>query len=347
MLLYLSSNENIELFDFLVEENGMLVEKLSGEFLLKKFVVHDMRNLSHFSYIAIDLEAIKDSIEDIIEGIKAFKTMYDARIILFTEKTDVEYLNKIIDEANIYNIVSGKTIDKIQKEIRTCLGEQGMSKHYAKMAVNLGYDENQDIENNSGLSLAKEKSIKQFDAKNIKIIVSGVMNRIGTTTTAMNLAAFLSELGAKVSYTEGNESNHLKSIIHSYFFFNNPIINDCFTDGKVDYYLQGNIPIDNYNFNIIDIGVLTPKNLKVTEIGDINILCAGSKPYELSYLNEALKMLKEVVKFNITLPLELKEDIEKTDEYKGLKIHFAKYSPLLFDKSINTDTWKAILSDYL
>ncbi|CAK7075658.1 hypothetical protein [Tissierella sp.] len=346
MLLYLSSNENIELFDFIVEENGMLVEKLSGEFLLKKFVVHDMRNLSHFSYIAIDLEAIKDPIEDIIEGIKAFKTMYDARIILFTEKTDVEYLNKIIDEANIYNIVSGKTIDKIQKEIRTCLGEQGMSKHYAKMAVNLGYDENQDIENNLGLPLAKEKPIKQFDAKNIKIIVSGVMNRIGTTTTAINLAVFLSELGARVSYTEGNGSNHLSSI-HSYFFFNNPITNDYFTDGKVDYYLQGNIPTDNYNFNIIDIGVLTPKNLKVTEIGDINILCAGSKPYELSYLNEVLKMLKEVVKFNITLPLESKEDIEKIDEFKDLNIHFARYSPQLFDKDINAEVWENILSNYL
>lgn len=347
MLLYLSSNENIELFDFIVEENGMLVEKLSGEFFLKKFVVHDMRNLSHFSYIAIDLEAIKDPIEDIIEGIKAFKTMYDARIILFTEKTDVEYLNKIIDEANIYNIVSGKTIDKIQKEIRACLGEQGMSKHYAKMAVNLGYDENQDIENNSGLSLAKEKPIKQFDAKNIKIIVSGVMNRIGTTTTAINLAVFLSELGAKVSYTEGNGSNHLSSI-HSFFFFNNSIDNNYFTDGKIDYYFQGNIPTDDrYNFNIIDIGILTSRNLKVTEIGDINVLCAGSKPYELPYLNEALKMIKEIDKFNIILPLESKEDIERKNEYKGLKLYFTKYSSLLFSKDIDVDILKTILSNYL
>lgn len=344
MLLYLSSNENIELFDFIVEENGMLVEKLSGEFLLKKFVVHDMRNLSHFSYIAVDLEAIKDPIEDIIEGIRAFNTMYDARIILFTEKTDVEYLNKIIDEANIYNIISGKTIDKIQKEIRICISNQGMSKHYAKMAVNLGYDENQDIENNSGLPLAK---VKQFDAKNIKIIVSGVMNRIGTTTTAMNLAVFLSELGAKVSYTEGNGSNHLSSI-HSYFFFNNPIANSYFTDGKVDYYFQGNIPIDDrYNFNIIDIGVLAFKNLKITEIGNINILCGGSKPYELPYMNEALKIIKEMDKFNIMLPLESKEDIGKIDDFKNLNIHFARYSPLLFDKNINAEVWENILSDYL
>ena len=72
MLLYLTSRENMGLFDFLTEEIGMLVKKLSGEFSLNKFVIHDMRNLDHFSYIAIDLEAIKDTEDEIIEAIIAF-----------------------------------------------------------------------------------------------------------------------------------------------------------------------------------------------------------------------------------------------------------------------------------
>ena len=46
MLLYLASNQNIGLFDFLVKERGMVVKKLSGEFLLKQFVINDMRNIS-------------------------------------------------------------------------------------------------------------------------------------------------------------------------------------------------------------------------------------------------------------------------------------------------------------
>lgn len=346
MLLYLTNNENINLLDFITEEKGMLIEKLSGQWYLNKFIIQDKRNLNHFSYIVIDLESIEDTIEDLLDALKAVKTIYDARIILYTKTVDLEILNKIIDSANIYNIVSGKTVDKIQEEIRICLGKQGMSKHYAKMAINLGYDENQDIEDSSSLVLSKKELKKEFDDKNIKIIVSGAINRIGTTTTAMNLAAFLSELGAKVSYTEGNGSNHLSSI-HSHFFFNNLITNDYFTDGKVDYYFQGNIPTDNYNFNIIDIGVLTIKNLKVTEIGDINILCAGYKPYELSYMKEALKMIKEADRFNIILPLGSKEDIEKIDEFKGINIHLAKCSPSLFDRHINYDIWKNILSNYL
>lgn len=347
MLLYLSSNENIGLFDFLIEEKGILIEKFSGDFSLKKFVIHDMRNLSHFSYIVIDLEAVNDPIQDIYEAIKAFKTMYDARIILLTGKTNIEFLNKLIDEANIYNIISGKTIEKIKDEIRICIENQGMSKHYAKMAINLSYDEQQEREYNVYVRRRINNNCQGFkDYRNIKIIVSGVMNRIGTTTAAMNLAAFLSDKKAKVSYTEGNGSNHL-NMIHSYFFSNIPIINESFTDGKVDFYFNGNIPTDNYNFNIIDIGVLTVKNMKLTEIGDINILCAGTKPYELPFTNEKINLIKEPGKFIILFPSETEQKLHKVHRSQETNIYFKKYSPSLFDSSINSDIWGAILSEYL
>lgn len=158
---------------------------------MNKFIVKAKRNLNHFSYIAIDLE----SVEDTIDALNSIKTIYDVRVILYSKTVDLETLNKIIYETNIYNIVSGKTIEKIKKEIEICISNKGMSKHYIKMAINLEYDKDKDIE--YGLSLGtkeeliKEKDlIKEFDDKNIKIIVSGVMNRIGTTATAMNLAVF-------------------------------------------------------------------------------------------------------------------------------------------------------------
>lgn len=40
MLLYLTSIEDLGLFDFFTEELAMLVKKLSGEFSLKRFVIH-------------------------------------------------------------------------------------------------------------------------------------------------------------------------------------------------------------------------------------------------------------------------------------------------------------------
>lgn len=57
MLLYLSSNENIEIFDFLTNEHGIVIKKLSGTFNLKQFVTRDMRSLNHYAYFAIDIVA--------------------------------------------------------------------------------------------------------------------------------------------------------------------------------------------------------------------------------------------------------------------------------------------------
>ncbi|WP_253205643.1 hypothetical protein [Clostridium estertheticum] len=68
MLLYISSNQNIGIFDFLIKEKGFIIKKLSGEFCLNKFVIHYMRNLNHSSYVAIDLKAIKDTEKEIIEA---------------------------------------------------------------------------------------------------------------------------------------------------------------------------------------------------------------------------------------------------------------------------------------
>lgn len=119
MLLYLTSTENVGLFDFLTDELGMLVKKLSREFSLNRFVVHDMKNLNHFSYIAIDLEPIN-----------AFKILYDSRIIIFAEKADLELLNIIIEETETYNIVTAKSIEKIKEEIKISVSPHGMNKQY-------------------------------------------------------------------------------------------------------------------------------------------------------------------------------------------------------------------------
>ncbi len=334
MLLYLTSTENVGLFDFLTEELGMLVKKLSGEFLLNRFVVHDMRNLSHFSYIAIDLEAIKDDADQIIEAIIAFKTLYDSRIIIFAEKADISLINKIIEETETYNIITAKNIDKIKEEIRICVSPQGMSKEYLLKSMNTSMDIN--IEQIPQYS---------FIGENIKIMVAGAMNRVGTTTIAMNMASYLASIGAKVSYTEANGNNHLEKI-HSYFFPNIPINNNYFSQDGVDYFFYSNIPADNYNFNIIDIGTLNQRNLKAFGIGEVKILCSGIKPYELPQLNGVLNILNNEDIF-IVLNEGKTQSIKKYLLIDGDRIFSSKYTSDLFNKTINTETWKSILSDYM
>lgn len=337
MLLYLTSNENLGLFDFLTEEKGMLVKKLSGEFSLNKFVVHDMRNLSHFSYIAIDLAAIKDGVDEIIEAITAFKTMYDSRIIIFAEKADSILLNRIIDETETYNIITAKSIEKIKEEIGISVSSQGMNKEYLMHAMNNSMD--LDIDGFSKHS---------FIGENIKIVLAGAMHRVGTTTTAMNMACYLASIGAKVSYTEANDNNHLTKI-HSYFFHNIPVIDDCFSYEGVDFFFNNNVPLGtNYNFNIIDIGVVTEKNSKVFNIGEVKILCSGIKPYETTETVNSLEFIDlDDEGLNVLLSEGEVLDIKKTLQINQDRIYSTKFSSNLFNNNINTRIWKLILSNYI
>lgn len=334
MLLYLTSNENVGLFDFITNEFGIIVKKLSGEFYLNKFVIHDAKNFSHFSYIAIDLESLQDEEDEIIESINAFQTMYDARIIFLAEKIEQTLLDRIIKETKIYNIITGQTIEKIQEEIRICISTQGMSKEQLLKSINLSMDE-------SFFTFPQYS----FMAENIKIILAGSMSRIGTTTAAINLCSYLASIGAKVSYTEANKNNHLKQI-HDYFFSNIPIKNYSFFQGGVNYFFNGNLPTDNYNFNIIDIGVLTETNKKIFDIAEIRILCGGTKPYEVPELLKTVELL-DTDNCVIFLPQEGKTNMKKNIPYTLDQLHFIKSSLDLFDKNINLNIWQKILDPYV
>lgn len=334
MLLYLTSNENIGLFDFLMEESDMLMKKLSGEFSFKRFVINDMRSLDYFSYVVIDLEAIKEDDDGIVEAINAFKAIYDSKIIIFAEKASRILLDRIIDETETYNIITANTIERIKEEMRICISPQGMRKEYLMKALNF----NTDIIDFPTFS---------FMEKDIKVVIAGSMSRVGTTTTAINLASYLSNIGAKVSYTEVNQSNHLKAI-YSFFFSNIPIADGCFSGGMVDYFFDSRVPL-NYNFNIIDIGVLDEKNKVIfKEIGDVQVLCGGIKPYEIDSLRDCMEKLKNIKNYHVLLPKGDMININNyIPDYENNMLHRIEHSKSLFSGDENKKTWELLLSEYI
>ncbi|MDT8717035.1 hypothetical protein IAI10_10230 [Clostridium sp. 19966] len=333
MLLYISSNQNIGIFDFLTKEKGIIIKKLSGEFFLNKFVIHDMRNLSHYRYVAIDVKAIKDTEQEIIEALKAFKVMYDSRIIIFDEgKNKEEDLIKSLVNEKIYNIITANTVAEIKEEILKCVSEEGMA-----------YEDYFTRDNNK---LSGNVSQYIFKQKDIKIAVAGVSRRCGTTTTAFNLTNCLYGLGAKVSYTEANDNNHLKDITDFYEFIKDG--GESFKYRGVEYYPVKQFP-NEYNFNVFDIGVLNGNALPIYKACNVRILCGGSKPYEIV---EYKKALEPISKINISTILNFCPEIGRTNlkkliENENIKAYFTDYSPNLFDGKVNEKIFKDILKDYI
>lgn len=333
MLLYISSNQNIGIFDFLIKEKGFIIKKLSGEFNLNKFVIHDMRNLSHYSYVAIDLKAIKDKEKEIIEALRAFKVMYDSRIIIFAEeRTKEEDLIKDLVNEKIYNIITAATVSEIKEEILKCVSEEGMT-----------HEDYFTRDNNNLLGGASQYIFKQ---KDIKIAVAGVSRRVGTTTTAFNLTNYLNSIGAKVSYTEANGNEHLKEISEYYEFISKR--ENSFIYKGVEYYPNKQFPKD-YNFNVFDLGILNVSTLPIFKACNMRILCSGSKPYEIPEYKRALASISE---FNISTVFNSCPEIERTNlkklvENENIKAYFAEYSPNLFDGKVNEKIFKEILQEYI
>lgn len=333
MLLYISSNKNIGIFDFLTKEKGFIIKKLSGEFYLNKFVIHDMRNLSHYSYVAIDLKAIKDTDQEIIEALRAFKVMYDSRIIIVDEgKNKEEDLIKSLVNDKIYNIITANTVVEIKEEILKCVSEEGMT-----------YEDYFTRENNK---LSGNVSQYIFKEKDIKIAVAGVSRRCGTTTTAFNLTNYLYRLGAKVSYTEANDNNHLQLIADYYEFRKDG--GESLKYKGVEYYPNKQFPND-YNFNVFDIGVLNGITLPIYKACNVRMLCSGSKPYEIAEYKKALESIAELsinTIFNFSSEVG-RTNFKKLVENENNKAYFADYAPSLFNGKVNDKIFKEILQDYI
>lgn len=78
MILYLSSTEHTNLLYFTGwydTDSDTPIKKMVGSFVLKQFIIYDMRNFSHFTGVILDRIAFGDTDEEFAEAIEEFLTM--------------------------------------------------------------------------------------------------------------------------------------------------------------------------------------------------------------------------------------------------------------------------------
>lgn len=293
VILYLGSNGNIGILDFLQDEKNMIIKKLSGEFYLKKFVIHDMKSLDHYTYVVVDIECLKDDEDDVLEAITAFRTIYNPKLILIAKNIENALLSRIVNEAKVYSVITSSEIESIQEDIMRCFDNE-----------------------------------EKFQEEIIKHV------------RRFNLATFLADIGARVSYTEANESGYLSKIA-SYYGFKDSSYK------YVDYYYNGNIPL-NCSFNIIDIGLLNEKKLKIfnsSDIADVKIICGAARQSEYEPLMNILEAAGEDLNVVLSSSSEKERNtMKKLLKNNKNKIYFTDDSAELFDTK-DTDIFMQILRE--
>lgn len=331
MVLYLSSTQHTNLLDFtgLIGQDGTTIKKMVGSFVLKQFIVYDMRNFSHFSEVVLDRLAFADNDTEFAEAIEEFLTMYSARVTVICEGlTPDNPLFTALLNVGVGNIVCDKEIAAMQREISECLSDSGMTRYNPK-------------------ERAQPKSDREhytFACENIKFAVLSSQPRMGATTTAMGLCAWLHDVGATACYVEANTSGHLAALARAYEMEQSE--DGYYYDG-VDY--RTNVPDSGTNFVVCDMGANVQTQVEQANTADILLLLCGTKPYELSASLRLKKQFETTPAF-ILCPFVDKDsqttyaDVLQSDYHKVL---FLDYQPDLINGAPNAKQYKNMITKYI
>jgi len=312
----------------------MVIKKFSGSFYLKQFVIQDMRSLSHYSHFAIDMSSLRDTEEELLEAIMAFKSMYTSRIIFYFET--VEQYGPLIDrliEQGIYNIVISEEVELSKDKIKIATGSIGMNKRDAQGLLK------QQSETNDIF-----RPDYKFLQKEVKIAITGVMGRVGTTTMAFNLCHFLASIGAKVCYVEANSSGHIGKILETNSI--KKTTGDTTIFNGICFMGLNENSEEEFDFIVYDMGVVESKVVgAIKSKCDLGILCAASKPHEMDAYVKVNQLFEGISISRIFSFVHDMEQRHTTEQYgEG---YFSEYTPSLFDSEQNSDMWIQILNRFV
>lgn len=331
MILYLSSNENINTIDFLSDEAGMVIKKLSGMFSLNQFVLNDMRSFTHYSFLVLDYNALTDPEDEFIEAILAFKRMYSSRVVLIMNQDKrLESLIYRLLECDVTNLVFNEEVDEMKTDVLKAVSDLGISKRELQGKLSRVFG-------NAEYRIDKY----DFSKENVRIGVAGTMNRVGATTMALNLTSYLSSIGARVCYVEANTNGHLKHL-----FEGMELKVDGYLVNGVRYLTLDSLNDESFDFIIYDMGVVDMR-IKHAMINNCDeaFICTTYKSYERDQVKKAFMLLEndEYKLFtNFASESEQKKLIEMNKKFYKLG-----YLPNQFDTKNNSELWLEVLNDYI
>lgn len=330
MILYLASTGHTNLLDFTGwydPDSETPIKKMVGSFVLKQFVVYDMRNFSHFTDVVLDRPAFGDSDTEFAQAIEEFLTMYHARVTVICEGlSQSDPLFAALLDSGVGNIVCDTEIDAMQQEITECLSENGMSRYNPKERQK------------------KPEGIKQyrFNCENVRVAFNGSQARMGTTTAAIGFCAWLRSVGATVCYVEANPSGHLATFARSYEM-----------EQEADGWLFEGVhyrkyePDEAVNFIVHDLGgTFQPELMSKAELP---VLVCGTKPYELG---AAVRLQKRLEGTHAYLLCPFVQEASRDDLAEALqndyhKVLFLEYQPEPTNGSINAKAFKTMITKYI
>jgi hypothetical protein len=315
------------------------------EFL--KYIKKNIITLNDIDYLIVDLSAIDDLDEDILQAFKMFRTLYDETrcIIVAPYRKAGDMLLSQLFALGIWNIVATNDYLEMKKGLEVCLSEKGMSFKEGLIF--------KDVKKTEDVSVNEIKAVSR-----VMIGIVGSQKRIGTTHSTVMLAGALRKKGYMVAVVEFNQSGAFQKIredfgekYHDHFYF---ILNgiDYFPDVNRETFQK--VLEKSYNFIVIDFGNYQECNMEEYHKCHVRMICAGSKAWELEHAASIMQHYDdEILKhihfyFNFTdknYQKPIKKQMKNSSGEK-LNVHFLEYESDPFNTEVFPEI-DQLLSEYL
>lgn len=338
MITCIASYKNAKAIEMAIKASNkpILDMKTISDFDFYSFIKEQIDQIHHSDIFIIDLSALKNADNEIIEALKNYRILYDeVRIIIlahYKERGD-KLLSDIFD-LGIYDIIAGiDDEDMIYEELIYCIQNK------KSFRESLKYKDTYTVVEAEPVPVKERVIIKNEirPAVNKAFIgFMGTQSRIGVTHNAILCSNYLKNKGFKVAIIE-EQSVTSKTFNDIRESFDIEAEGEYFNLNQIDYYPNFDIKdifrilSKNYNFIIIDFGKFKLENIAEFNRCVLPVIVAGSKPWEIDNINEIFasvgeKDLKEYYYlFNFTANEDKKKIKKGMGELKN--VFFADYTP--------------------
>lgn len=288
MVYYISSpNYQPMINKILTETDQVCSGKMVGEQqFFKKFVKENITIFEHVEILILDLTALADTDEEIMQGIDSIKIMdYQIRfVILAPYRNEGDRLLKKCFYAGIYDLIVTDEYLELSQQLTHCITE-GMRYKDALMFRDLA-----EAAEPKGESLAVQKII---------VGVAGAGVRAGCTHGSIIIANYLRkqnqmtavmEMNPKKAFQTFCEAQKAKIFNEGYFSINGvDFYSECDKERVIS--VSGKL----YNFIVLDFGNYYEADKVLFNRSDVRIIYSGTKPWELGNLKQLFEDQEEEV----------------------------------------------------
>ena len=339
MILAITKNNENLIYDVCKKNNLGLPQIITGIDSLYKFAVQDLKSLSNYKAIIIDVCSTKEKEEDIVKAVVAIKSMYNVRIIILAlgYKEGNSLLAKLFNEG-IYNFVNGTDYETQIQQFRLSFSKDG---NQYKDAVRFR-GEIANIGKDSVIIKREYKTLKQY----VSIGIAGTEKHIGVTTQCLLIAQFFNSLGMRACYICGRDEIENLEVDKDRIAKKS---DNLLVYRGIDLYSKNSsIYAMNYgyDFYIYDLGVLSEQNIDNFTSKDVKILVGGLKYWEMPQTIPILARFESSSELNHIFNFCSDEIKKEWKEYYN-NTYFSEYAPDPFVADVNTETYHQIFKDYI